>query len=109
MDLRKFYEEQLGLIRRRDVADLVTKHYRPAAILIAPNGAVQGEPALKQLFRDYIPTVGKFLVDTKTFVAAGDVFVAEAEINTSAQARRADDAFLSSDERIVRDFAGVLS
>jgi ketosteroid isomerase-like protein len=107
MDLRRFYEEQLELIRDGDVAALVEKHYHPDAVLVTPEGVVKGQAALKEMFRGYIPTLGGLSVNTEAFVESGNVCLIEAEINPGPKSRRVYDAFVLQDGRIIYHFAGV--
>lgn len=107
MDLRRFYEEQLELIRDGDVAALVEKHYHPDAVLVTPEGVIKGQAALKEMFRGYIPTLGDLSVNTEAFVESGSVCLIEAEINPGPKSRRVYDAFVLKDGRIIYHFAGV--
>jgi ketosteroid isomerase-like protein len=107
MDLRRFYEEQLELIRTGDAAALVEKHYHHDAVLVMPERVVKGQAALKEMFASYIPTLGQLSVNTEAFVEAGDVCLIEAEINPGPQSRRVYDVFVLKDNRVVYHFAGV--
>ncbi len=107
MDLRRFYEEQLELIREGDVDGLVDRHYHPDAVLVTPQGALKGHKALKEMFRGYIPTLGDLVVTTETFVEADGVCLIEAVINPGPQSRRVYDVFVLRDDRIISHVAGV--
>jgi ketosteroid isomerase-like protein len=106
-DLRRFYDEQLELIRKGDVAVLVETHYHADAVLMTPDRIVRGVAALKEMFGNYIPTLGDFVVKTEAFTACGNIFLVEAEINPGPQSRRVYDAFVLEGGRIIFHFAGV--
>src|SRR4030081_3427392 len=107
MDLRRFYEEQLELIRDGDVAALVEKHYHPDAVLVTPERVVKGQAALKEMFRGYIATLGDLSVSTEAFVEAGNVCLIEAEISPDPKSLRVYDASVLKDSGIIYHFAGV--
>ncbi|MBV9559665.1 MAG: nuclear transport factor 2 family protein [Bradyrhizobium sp.] len=107
MDLRRFYEEQLELIRKGDASELVNQHYHPEAALVTPERVVKGHSALKEMFRTYLPSLGNSLISTETFVADGKVCLIEAEIKQGAQSRRVYDVFVLEEDRIIYHFAGV--
>jgi ketosteroid isomerase-like protein len=107
MDLRRFYEEQLQLIRNGDVTALVEKHYHPDAVLITPERVVKGQAELMEMFRGYIPLLGDLSVNTEAFVESDNVCLIEAEINPGPKSRRVYDVFVLKDDRIIHHFAGV--
>ena len=107
MELRRFYEEQLELIRKGDVEALVDQHYHPDAALVTPQGVVKGHVALKEMFRGYIPTLGDLAVTTEVFVEADQSCLIEAVINPGPQSRRVYDVFVLRDDRIIYHLAGV--
>jgi len=107
MDLRQFYEEQLDLIRNGDVTALVEKHYHPEAVLVTPERVVKGHAALREMFQNYLPSLGKLVVNTEAFIETENVCLIEAEINPGGQSRRVYDAFVLKDGRIIHHFAGV--
>ena len=82
IDLRRFYEEQLELIRKGDVDALVDRHYHRDAVLVTPQGVVKGHVALKEMFCSYIPTLGDLVVTTEAFVEADDLCLIEAVIRS---------------------------
>lgn len=106
---RKFLDEQIQLLRQRDVDALLERHYHPDAVLVSPQVAVRGHEALRDYFTRYLATLGDFAVNSVDLLsAADDAFLFEATVTSALGRARVYDAFVLRDGRATHHFAGVI-
>jgi hypothetical protein len=81
---RRFYDEQIALLRQDSTDELVDRHYRHDAVLIAFAKVVQGHAALKEHFRAYLKMLGTVeVLSLDQFVETDDTIFFEATVRTA--------------------------
>jgi ketosteroid isomerase-like protein len=107
---RKFYDEQLDYLYKKDVDGLIDNHYNEDALLISFDATVRGRQALKEHFRRYLQMLGDLKVkSTDKFTETGDTIFFEATVNASNLGdTRVYDAFVLRNGKISYHFTGVM-
>lgn len=105
---RRFYEEQIALLRQDSTDDLIDQHYQQDAVLISFAKVVQGRAALKEHFRAYLKMLGTVeVLSLDQFVETEDTIFFEATVRTALGQVRVYDAFVLSDGKATHHFTGV--
>ena len=107
---RRFYEEQIAYISRKDVDGLVEAHYQDNAVLIGFDVTVKGRPALKEYLQDYVRRLGNFrLKSTDRFSETEDAIFFAATVVSNLGEAKVYDAMVLRDGKISHHFTGVIS
>jgi hypothetical protein len=105
---RRFYDEQIALLRQDSTDALVQQHYQQDAVLIAFPKVVQGHAALKEHFRAYLKILGTVeVLSLDQFVETQDTIFFEATVRTAMGQVKVYDAFVLSDGKATHHFTGV--
>lgn len=105
---KKFYEDQLDYIFRKDVDGLIDNHYNEDAVLVAFDFTVKGHQALKEHFRGYLEMLGDLkLKSTDKFTETEDTVFFEATVETQHGEAVVYDAFVLENGKINYHFTGV--
>jgi plasmid replication initiation protein len=97
---RRFYDEQIALLRQDSIDELIDQHYQQDAVLIAFTKVIQGHAALKEHFRAYLKSLDQF-VETE------DTIFFEATVRTAMGQVKVYDAFVLSEGKATHHFTGV--
>ena len=105
---RKFYDEQIALLRQGSTDDLIDRHYHQSAVLVSFEKVVQGHSALKQHFRAYLEVLGTIVVlSLDHFMESEDTIFFEATVQTAMGQAKVYDAFVLRDGKATHHFTGV--
>ena len=105
---RRFYDEQIALLRQGSTDELIDQHYQQDAVLIAFAKIVQGHAALKEHFRAYLKMLGTVeVLSLDQFVETEDTIFFEATVRTAMGQAKVYDAFVLSDGKATHHFTGV--
>ncbi|HKA10728.1 MAG TPA: nuclear transport factor 2 family protein [Candidatus Dormibacteraeota bacterium] len=106
---RAFVDDQVELLRQRNVDGLLERHYHPDALLVTQQVSVRGHIALRAYFTQYVAALGDFEVNSIDLLSAtDDAFLFEATVTSSLGRARVYDAFVLRDGRATHHFAGVM-
>jgi hypothetical protein len=105
---RRFYDEQIALLRQDSTDELIDEHYQQDAVLISFAKVVQGHAALKEHFRAYLKMLGTVeVLSLDQFVETEDTIFFEATVRTAMGQVKVYDAFVLSDGKATHHFTGV--
>jgi hypothetical protein len=105
---RRFFEEQIALLQEMKTDELIERHYHSDAVLVAFQGVVRGQEALKQHFREYMNKLSQLTVlSLDHYVETEDSIFLEATVVTALGKAKVYDAFVLRDARISRHFTGI--
>jgi hypothetical protein len=105
---RKFYDEQIALLRQDSTDELIDQHYLPDAVLIGFAKVVRGHAALKEHFRAYLKMLGTVeVLSLDQFVETDDSIFFEATVRTAMGQVKVYDAFVLSGGKATHHFTGV--
>ena len=105
---RRFYDEQIALLRQDSTDELIDQHYQQDAVLISFAKVVQGHAALKEHFRAYLKMLGTVeVLSLDQFVETEDTIFFEATVRTALGQVKVYDAFVLSDRKATHHFTGV--
>jgi hypothetical protein len=105
---RRFYDEQISLLKQGKIDELIDSHYHRDAALVSPTKVVYGAEALKEHFRAYITMLGKLeVLSLDAFAEAEDSLLFEATVRSSLGEAKVYDAFVFRDGRATHHFTGL--
>jgi hypothetical protein len=105
---RRFYDEQIALLRQDSTDALIDQHYQRNAVLISFAKVVHGHAALKEHFRAYLTKLGTVeVLSLDQFVETKDTIFFEATVRTAIGQVKVYDAFVLSDGKATHHFTGV--
>ena len=105
---RRFYEEQIALLRPDLTDELIDRHYQRNAVLISFTKVVQGHAALKEHFRAYLKMLETVeVLSLDQFVETEDTIFFEATVRTAMGQVNVYDAFVLSNGKATHHFTGV--
>ena len=105
---RRFYDEQIALLRPDSTDELIDRHYQKNAVLISFAKVVQGQAALKEHFRGYLNILETVeILSLDQFVETEDTIFFEATVRTAIGQVKVYDAFVLSDGKATHHFTGV--
>jgi hypothetical protein len=107
---RRIYNRQVEFLTKQDVNALVENQYRPDAVLVGFDFVVEGHPALKEHFKQYLARLGSLnVLSTNNFVETEDSIFFEATVKVAGGVARVFDVFTLEEGQISRHFTGLLS
>jgi ketosteroid isomerase-like protein len=105
----QWYLRHVQFFLDKDIDALLESDYTDDAKLMSYDFAVQGKPALKQVFTQYLQMIGDFTLDaTEKFHHTGSEVILEASMTTkNAGVRKVWDVFVLRDGKISHHFTGL--
>jgi hypothetical protein len=105
---RRFYKDQIALLRPDTTDELIDRHYQQDAVLISFEKVVQGHAALKEHFHAYLKMLGTVeVLSLDQFIETEDTIFVEATVRTAMGQAKVYDAFVLSGGKATHHFTGV--
>ena len=105
----KWYLRHVQFFKDKDIDGLLASDYTDDAKLMSYDFALQGTPALKAAFTQYLDMIGDFTLDsTEVFHKTPNEVILEATLTTTkAGVRKVWDVFVLRDGKISHHFTGL--
>jgi hypothetical protein len=105
---RRFYDEQISLLKQGRVSELIESHYHEDAVLVSATKVVSGTEALKEHFHAYMKMLGNLeVLSVDAFAEANDSLLFEATVRSALGEAKVYDAFVFRDGVASHHFTGL--